>query len=73
LKAHSSAVTNIKIFSHNEAISFISTSDDMKVCVFSLQKEKDGPLIVQNTGIIDLKSPYVNRDKRFWNFPFNNN
>ena len=36
IKAHEMAVNSIRIFEHNGAVSFVTSSDDMFVKIFSL-------------------------------------
>lgn len=70
IKAHDLAINSIKVFEHNGAVSFITSSDDMYVKIFSLQKVRYGPLMIQTLGVIDLKNPYNHSTE--WLFPFDN-
>jgi WD40 repeat protein len=69
-KAHSAAVTSLRVFEHGDGRSFATSGEDCLIKVYSLQKEQLGPLTIELLGVIDLKKAYVPKEQRFWRFPY---
>ena len=70
LKAHDEPVSSVKVVDQGDIVSFVTTSSDFMVKIFSLQVTKDGPIHVEQLGGFDIKNPSSNICP--WRFPFDN-
>ena len=69
MKVHETSVTCIKIIDYNDRLDFLTTSEDKKVKIFSLQKYRGANINVHILGVIDLLS---NSASSHWRFAFDN-
>ena len=70
MRAHEEAVTSLKVIDQGEVVSFVTTSSDFMVKIFSLQVTKGGPIHVEQLGGFDIKNPSNNVTS--WKFPNDN-